>query len=155
MLIFKCVIAWCTLHHDTIAINYSLGCYSTTMAMAYGSGRMLMLIGMEPYCVGCKRTGSTLVLVHVWIWICHCLVYNTLWHHHICIPSTIQLHNDVRLCADIDCMYATVSCCLWMNRKYVGIGACLNLNVSLLGMINHDTIAIQLQLRWHMALHWC
>ena len=57
----------------------------------------------------------------------------------------------------IECMHATAVCWLWMNRKYVGIGACLILNVSLLGIqyTMHDAITIahsatiQLQWQWH------
>ena len=41
----------------------------------------------------------------------------------------------IRLCVDVDFdrIFGTVSCWLWTNRTYVGIGACLNLNVALLG----------------------
>ena len=42
--------------------------------------------------------------------------------------------NDIRLCVDVDWIYATVSCWLWTNREYVGITVWLNLNVSLLGI---------------------
>ena len=49
-------------------------------------------------------------------------------------------------------IYGTVSCWLWMNRAYVGIGACLNLNVP---WHNHNCIigyySNTLQRRWHTA----
>ena len=38
------------------------------------------------------------------------------------------------MCADVDADYGTVSFWLWTNSGYVDIGACLNLNVSLLGI---------------------
>ena len=57
----------------------------------------------------------------------------------------------------------TVSCWIWTNRKYVGIGACLNLNVSAIAWYttHHDTITIanspviQLQWQWYTAMRWC
>ena len=70
--------------------------------------------------------------------------------------------NGIRLCANVDWIYGTVSCWLWTNSKYVGICACLNLTVSLLGMMHYyDTIVIAYspaihQLQWHnTALRWC
>ena len=89
---------------------------------------------MERYRVGFEWTGSTLVLAFVWIWMCHCLIWCTMK------PSQLQTRlvfdyngNDVWLSADVDWIYGTESCWLWTNRKYVVIGACLNLNdVSLL-----------------------
>ena len=67
----------------TIAIAYILVCYSTTMTMIYGSALMLNAY-MERYCVGCQRTGSTLALVHDWIWICHYFVYDAACHIYNC-----------------------------------------------------------------------
>ena len=49
---------------------------------------------MERYRVGFGRTGRTLVLVHVWIWMCYGLV--TIRHDIIAIayPLAIQTHNN-------------------------------------------------------------
>ena len=121
-------IAW---HHR----DCTLACYSHTILMAYGSAPMLIEY-MERYRFAFGRTESTLVLVHVLIWICHDLV--TMHHDTIAIthmPATAtQIHyndNDKRFRTNVAviCIYGTVSWLLWMNRKYVGIGACLNLNV--------------------------
>ena len=51
-------------------------------------------------------------------------------------PATQLHYNGIRPCAvvDVDWTYGTVSYWLWTHRKYVGIGACLNLNVSLLSI---------------------
>ena len=56
----------------------------TTTAMTYGSVLITMLIEyVERYHVGFRRAvcTSTLILVHVWICMCHWLVYDTPWHH--------------------------------------------------------------------------
>ena len=52
--------------------------------------------------------------------------------------------NDTRPCldVDIDCINGLISCWHLTNRQYVIIGACLNLDVSLLGFLTDDTIAI-------------
>ena len=57
--------------------------------------------------VGFWITGSALVLVHVWIWLCHYLVNDALWHHHNCVfllhPGKItamQIWNDVVVALD-------------------------------------------------------
>ena len=50
-----------------------------------------------------KRTASTLTLVHVWTWICHCLVYDAPWHHRnytLACYWTIMTITYVWLCAD-------------------------------------------------------
>ena len=72
----------------------------TIMAMAYGS--VLMLIEyMERYRVGFGRTGSTLVLVHVGIWMCHYLVYDAPWHHRnytlACYSTIMAITYDTAL----------------------------------------------------------
>ena len=102
----------------------------TTMAMTYGYALMLMLIEyMQRYRVGFGRTVCTLVLVHVWIRICHCLAYDALWHNRNC---TLACYSTTMALCDVDWIYATVLYWLWTNRKCVGIGTCLNLTVSLL-----------------------
>ena len=126
---------------------------------------MLILLGyMERCCVGFGRTGCTLVLVHVRIWTCHCLVYGIR-----CNMKTSQLHTrllfkhtamtictalrwcwldiwdgiamvsgeqKVRWHADVDFawIHGTVLCWLWVSSGYVGIGTCSNLNMSSLGV---------------------
>ena len=72
--------------------NCTLYCYWTTIPMAYGSA-----LNMERYRVGFGRTESTLVVVHVWIWICHCSAYDA-HRNWTCNYND----NDVRLCADVD-----------------------------------------------------
>ena len=69
----------------------------------YGSA--VMLIGyMERYHIDFGRTGGTLVLVHVWIWMCNCLVYDAPWHHRNCTPAcysntmAITYHTALRWC---------------------------------------------------------
>ena len=98
---FECVNAWYTVYsikpvppvqHKTITITHLL-CKHTTLVMAYGSALMLIEY-MERHRVGFGRIGSTLVLVRVWIWMCHYLVYNTLWHDNnytlACYSITLQ-----------------------------------------------------------------
>ena len=87
----------CTMIHTRLLLKY------TTMAMIYNSALMLMLIEyMERYRVGFGWTASTLVLVHVWIQLCHCLVYNALWHHRnytfTCHWNTLQWQWHTTLC---------------------------------------------------------
>ena len=79
----------------------------------------------------------------------------------------IQTHcngHDIRLCADVDWIYGTVPCSLWMHSLYVGIGGCLNLNVSLLGTqcTMYDTMHRNCTLvcysntrQWYTAVRWC
>ena len=86
---------------------------------------------MERCCVGFAWTERTLVLMHVWIWMCHCLVYDAPWHK----SAAIQTHYTRRYAPaddNVDWIHGTISCWLWTNRRSVGIGACSNLNVLLL-----------------------
>ena len=89
--IWICIYLMCDapLHH----CNRALACYSNTL---YGRWNMLVrwcwcwlniycVYIIKRYCVGFGRTGRTLVLVHVWIWICHDSAYNPPWHHPTCI----------------------------------------------------------------------
>ena len=136
---FECVLLGirCTI---TIAYSPAIQLQWRWYTIYDGSAPMLMLVEyMERYCVGFGQTGCTLVLVHVWIWMCYYLVYDTLWNHHNCILACYILkyntnRNDLWLCADVDCIYGTVSWWFWMNSAYVGIWACLNLNESLFGV---------------------
>ena len=82
----------------------------------------------------------------------HCLVtLYYIWHHRNCILAcwsiTMTMIYNIRLCDNIDVGWICammVSCWISANRKYVGIGACLNLNVSLLDTRHniYNTIAI-------------
>ena len=83
--------------------------------------------------VGFERTDGTLVLMHVWIWMCHCFVYDAPWHHRnctlACYSTTMKMAYDSALMlmcysttiiityADVGWMYGTLSCRLWTNRK--------------------------------------
>ena len=129
------------LHYDAILIAYSSPAIQIHYNGdgIYGSARML-IEHMERCHVGFGRTESTLVSIRVWIWMCHYLVYDAPWHHHNCVLANYN-DNDIRLCADVDWTYATVSCprC-WPNSKYVIICACVNLNVQLL--MQHQNIII-------------
>ena len=107
--------------------------------MAYGAALMLLEY-MGRWChVDFEWTASTFALVHVWIWMCCYLLYGTR-----CKMTRSNLHARLRFncCCnntwpganvdvDLDWLYGTASCGLWTNRKYVGIGACLNSNASL------------------------
>ena len=141
---FECVITWYTVYDALWHYhNCTLTCYSTAIAMPHGSALMFVLIKcLERYHVGFGWTAGTLVLVHVWIWMCHYLVYDAPWKTRLELQTRLLLFNDndndiLRLCADVDdnsIWYGTISCWLSTNRKYVGIGACLDLNASLLGI---------------------
>ena len=98
------------------------------------------------------------------------IAWYTSKHHQKCtLACYIQIHNnanDTRLCTDLndDWIYETISCSVWTNRPYVGISACLNLDVTLLG-IRCTATPSQLhtcmlysntrQWQWQMALRWC
>ena len=127
-----CLVYDATWHHCNCVLREY-----TTMKMIYGSALISMLLAYIERChVGFNRTGSTLILAHIRIWICHCIVHGALWHHRnyalACYSNTLQWQWHIWHCVDIDWMYGTVSCWLWLHRKYVGIGSCLN--VSLLGI---------------------
>ena len=110
-------------------------------------------------------------MVVCWLWmnsryvgIGGCLNLNVLWHNHnrilVCYPNTQLCTDDVdvnwiqilRICG-------MVSCWFWTNRMYVGIGACLNLNLSLPGVrcamirsqLHTQLLFKRTTRRWHMA----
>ena len=71
---------------------------------------------------------------------------------------------------DVDWIYGTVSCWLWMNSEYVAVGWCLNLDVSLLGvrrvmtqsqlhtrpLLKNTTTAMMAHgIRFHVHWSWC
>ena len=100
---------------------------------------------MKRYRVGFGRTACALVLVYVWIWSCHRLVYHTLSQFHTRLLLNYN-DNHIWLCThvDVDWTYGTILCWLLTNRKYVGIDAFLRLSVSLLllHMMHYDIITI-------------
>ena len=54
---------------------------------------ILMLIEYMERCrVGFGHTAGTLLLVHVWIRVCHCFAYDTLWNHRNCILACHSKH---------------------------------------------------------------
>ena len=125
-------------------------CYSTAMAITHVSALMLIEY-MERYCIDFRRTESTLVLVHVWIWICHTLLgirCNIHAYHHrnytLACYSTTMAMPYVSIWADVNRIYGTVSYWLWMNREYVGSYWCMFEfeRVIILCMMQHDTITI-------------
>ena len=64
----ECVIAWCTMHHDTITIACpaAMQTHYNGDATSYTTlCTMLLFEYMQRYCVEFGLTGSTLVLVHV------------------------------------------------------------------------------------------
>ena len=78
-----------------------------------------------------------------WYWYMfefECVIAWYKMHYHaiaIAHSPAIEIHyngNDIQLCANVDAIYGMVSCWFWTNRRYVSIGACLNLNVLILGI---------------------
>ena len=136
---FESVIDWYTMHDGTIVIVLSPNTF-TAMAMTHDSA--LMLAWLE-------------YLVSVWVWTNRqyvsmgaCFKLHWSWLRIRCTmtPSPLHIHspatqihcndNDKRFCSNIAVtwIYVTVPCLLWMNRKCVGIGTCLNFNVWLLSI---------------------
>ena len=136
----------CTMIPSQLYIRW----YLTIMAMAYGFALVLMLIEyMERYRVGFGRTASKLVLVHVWIWMCHCLVYDVQWHHHnctlACYSTTIAMtYGSALVLMFIECIWNGVMlvsneqdvCWYWWMFEFECAIAWYT--------INHDTIACTL-----------
>ena len=60
------------------------------------------------------------------------IAWYTMYYHNYILACYITAMTMIRLCADIECIYGTILCWLLTNRTYVGIGACLNLNMPLL-----------------------
>ena len=184
----ECVV--CYLLYDALwhGHNCTLACYWNTIQWQWWHTALrwcCLHVCMERRFVGFGRIVRTLVWVDIWIWMCHCLVYDAPWNHrnwtrdyndndirrwywchvgcgrtastlvlvhvltfksvnvmytmhHEAITSTqpppFEYNcNDTRLGTDgdVDWTCGTVSYWLWTNRKYVGIGACFNWNVSL------------------------
>ena len=93
--------------------------YATTTTMAHGLALMLIMLECMERChVGFGRTESTLLLVYVWICVCHYLIDDALWNHHKCITMGI---GTARGSALILTLIESVSCWLWTNSLYVEI----------------------------------
>ena len=107
------LIVWYTMHYDTMQLNSPATQLQRQWWYTDAHRMMLMLIlieyntGMGRYHVGFGRTGCTLILLQVSIWIWHCLTEEFLR----CTITPSQLHtrvlfnyngNDIRLCADVD-----------------------------------------------------
>ena len=121
----------------------------TTMSiMSHDSASILMLIEHVERCLSAvEQTGSTLVLVHVWIRISHYSENDASWH--ACYRKYTRMlfkyngtGNGTRLSldVDIDWINGLASCWRLTNRKYVRIDACLNLNAPLLRLM-HDGVS--------------
>ena len=122
--------------------------------MTYGSALMLIEY-MERSHVDVGRTESTLVLVHVWICMCHCLVYGRYTGIQCNMKPSQSSVMQTHIC------YGIVLA--WANRQYVGIGAfeCVITWCS----IYYDTITIghspgihtqnNGDAPWHTAVRWC
>ena len=149
---FECVITCCMIHDGNNTITHLHVCYSTSIPMTYGSvlihirmlfihtttamayGSALMLIEYIIYCtyiikrcrVGFERAACTLICTGV------CLYFHM--SNGSALITLLQLHAHLLFKYIIDWIYGTVSCWFWTNSMYVGIGACLNLNVQLPGI---------------------
>ena len=126
------LIAWYTMHHDTRAFTHSTVIeLHTTLCWCWlyiWNGVMMTLDeqGVRWYC--CMFEFECVIT-------CWYMMQNDTDTVEMTHSSVIWIRyndNDIRLCADIDWIYGTVSCWLWTNRWYVGIVVCLNLNVSLI-----------------------
>ena len=119
-----------TMHHDAIVIAHS-----PAIQLQWQWHTALRWCWLNIWNrVGFGRTGGTLVLL-MHVYMSHYLVYEryTMTWSQLQTRLLFNYHgNDTWFCADVDWINGTVSCWLWTNRKYVGIGVYLNLNVSLL-----------------------
>ena len=146
-----------SLWHDH---NYTLGRYSNTPLqrrwhITHGYVLILMLTEyiylLRIYrtlsrCLWTNRSYVGIAWCIFWIQIFHCLLYGAPWHDrnytlgrysntpqrrwhmtHGFVPVLILTESILHI-------YQTVLRWLWMNSGYVGIGASLNINVSLLGV---------------------
>ena len=106
----------------------------TTMPITHGSAPMLMMVqcmqrwlGTNSLCVGigvCLNLNALLLGIRCIIAIVYSPVIQlqSQWY---------KIYGFAPMLILIEYIYGTVSCWISMNRKYVEIGACLNLNVSL------------------------
>ena len=126
--------------------------------MTYGSAPMLTLLEYIKWChVGFGRTESTLVLVYVWIGMCHYLVYDARWHHRICTLACYsntsqwqwQWHTHCTA-VDVGWMHGTVSRWLWTYSLYVVL---VHVWIWMCHCLVYDALsqlaAVQSQLQWY------
>ena len=125
-----------TMHYDTIIIPRSP---AIQLLFQCHMGRRWCLCWLN------VRNGIMLAFDEQWVrwYLCmfefECVITWCTIHHErhdcdctlACYYSTTMAMTNIRLCADVDWIYGTVSCWLSTNRTYVGIGACLDLNASL------------------------
>ena len=136
------------------------------------------IVYMERYRLGFRRTGSTLVLVHLWIWVCHYLVYKASWHHHNytlpCYSTSMTMafgsvlthtrllfkHTTTAMTHDSALMLIEFIYCAFIVKRYrvdfgrvactlVCIGVCLHFDMS-----NDSALMTLLQLRDHMIFKY-
>ena len=129
---FGCTIAWYTMHYR----NCILACCWTTIAMIYDFALISIEYAMVPWWLWTNRR---YVGKHWCIFKLECVItylaYDALWNHHdcahACYSTTMAMTSGSALML---IEYGTISCWLWTYRQYVGIGACLNLNMPLHGI---------------------
>ena len=98
----------CTIKYIEITHSCAIIQMQYTIMMTHGSWFMLILVewlyGMVRCRVGFGRTGRTLVLLlHVRIWRCYCLVPDTYSHTHVCdVKINYNDGDDPPLCVDFD-----------------------------------------------------
>ena len=132
MVEFECVITWHTLYDAKW--SHQNCTHATVIAIPHGSPLMLIFIKCtKRYHVGFGRTGSTLILVHVCIWMYHYLVYDAprMTRSQLC-PRLLFTDNGDDIHTVLRWfwlyIYGTVSCWRWMHRQYVLIGESVNFN---------------------------
>ena len=171
--------------------NYIIGCYSNTLRrrwqMTHNSAVILMLV---EYIIWNGIVLASDWQIVSWYWcmfdsecvsefkcdIAWCTMHAS-WHDHNCTLGCYSKryngydgtwHTTLRWCwCWLNILYGTLPCWFWIYRKYVGIGACLNPNVSLLDIWCtmtwsqlHIWLLFQtLQRRWYMKHDskplWC
>ena len=172
---FECVIAW--FHARWYHRDCVLACYSNTLQWRWHmtlrwcwiwyrvgfewTARMLVSVHVwicvHHYLVSCTMTPSRLHTHLVfkyngnYIRLCTNIDSDTIWHHRDCVlacyANTLQWRWHIWHCTDVGWIYETVLCWLGLNRQYVVIGACVNLNVPLLDIrytMRHESIIIAL-----------
>ena len=138
MVEFECVITWGTMHYVTrsqlcthVLFTYPL--YYNDDGTRFRIELYFGWIYME-WLLSCwfwtNRECVGISVMHASMWLnlkVSLFGCNTL----LLFKHTTMTINYTRLCDDfdVDLTYGTVSCRLWANRKYVGIGVCLNLKV--------------------------
>ena len=142
---FECVINWYTVydalwrHHNYCMLAY----YSTTIAMPHDSARwcwfwwnvcngIVLALDAQKVRYWCMFEFECVIAWYDVPWIIH---DHNLFHTHLLFNYNGDvIYTALRWCWFWFIIYGTVLCWLWLNRRYVGIGVCVNLNVQLLGI---------------------